>query len=154
MTGTAGLGIAAAIAIPALLRARVSANESAAIGDIRTVISAQAMYESANGGYGELRCLGEPKSCLPNYDGPPFLDPVLASLEDKNGYHRGFFPGPPGPRPGTYQSYAYTAAPVTPSRTGIRSFCGADDGVICQRMDGQPIAAEGGRCPSDCLPLR
>ena len=33
------IGIIAAIAIPSLLRARVSANESATIGDIRTVIS-------------------------------------------------------------------------------------------------------------------
>ena len=36
------IGILAAIAIPSLLRARVSANEAATIGDIRTVISAQA----------------------------------------------------------------------------------------------------------------
>ena len=35
------IGIIAAIAIPSLLRARVSANESATIGDIRTVISAE-----------------------------------------------------------------------------------------------------------------
>ena len=34
------IGIIAAIAIPSLLRARVSANEAATIGDIRTVISA------------------------------------------------------------------------------------------------------------------
>ena len=45
------IGIIAAIAIPSLLRARVSANESATIGDIRTVISAQAAYQSANGGW-------------------------------------------------------------------------------------------------------
>ena len=34
------IGIIAAIAIPSLLRARISANESATIGDIPTVISA------------------------------------------------------------------------------------------------------------------
>ena len=39
------IGIIAAIAIPSLLRARVSANESATQGDIRTVISANAAYE-------------------------------------------------------------------------------------------------------------
>ena len=44
------IGIIAAIAIPSLLRARVSANESATIGDIRTVISAEAAYHSANAG--------------------------------------------------------------------------------------------------------
>ena len=36
------IGIIAAIAIPSLLRARVSSNEAAAVGDIRTVISAEA----------------------------------------------------------------------------------------------------------------
>ncbi|HXY38472.1 MAG TPA: prepilin-type N-terminal cleavage/methylation domain-containing protein, partial [Vicinamibacteria bacterium] len=41
------IGIIAAIAIPSLLRARISANEAATIGDTRTVISAQAAYQSA-----------------------------------------------------------------------------------------------------------
>ena len=72
------IGIIAAIAIPSLLRARVSANESATIGDIRTVISAQAAYQSANGGYydGNLTCLNGPGSCIPNYPAtaPTFLD--------------------------------------------------------------------------------
>ena len=55
------IGIIAAIAIPSLLRARVSANESATIGDIRTLISAQAAYHAANGGfYGPLTCLVAP----------------------------------------------------------------------------------------------
>jgi uncharacterized membrane protein YhaH (DUF805 family) len=43
-------GIVAAIAIPSLLRARVSANESAAIADIRSMISAQAAYHTLRGG--------------------------------------------------------------------------------------------------------
>ena len=56
------IGIIAAIAIPSLLRARVSANESATIGDIRTVISAQAAYQSANGGWyaSDIVCLNAP----------------------------------------------------------------------------------------------
>ena len=45
------IGIIAAIAIPSLLRARVSANEAQAIGDSRSVISAEQTYASANGGY-------------------------------------------------------------------------------------------------------
>src|SRR5260370_4422365 len=56
------IGIIAAIAIPSLLRARVSANESATIGDMRTVISAQAAYQSSNAGFydGKLTCLVKP----------------------------------------------------------------------------------------------
>ena len=58
------IGIIAAIAIPSLLRARVSANESATIGDIRTVISGQAAFQSANGGWyaGSLSCLNNPSA--------------------------------------------------------------------------------------------
>src|SRR6187401_1480318 len=58
------IGIIAAIAIPSLLRARVSANEAAAIGDTRTVISAEAAYQSANSGfYGQLTCMATPSGC-------------------------------------------------------------------------------------------
>jgi len=51
------IGIIAAIAIPSLLRARVSANEAGAIGDSRTVVSGEAAFQSANSGfYGALTC--------------------------------------------------------------------------------------------------
>src|SRR5512145_1969002 len=79
------IGIIAAIAIPALLRARVAANESATIGDIRTWISAEAAYEGASmgNGYAPLAtCLALPAaSCIPGYPalGPTFLDPNLAT---------------------------------------------------------------------------
>ena len=64
------IGIIAAIAIPALLRARISANEAASIGDIRTVLSAEAAYQSSNSGfYDSLSCLSVPSGCIPNY--PP-----------------------------------------------------------------------------------
>ena len=76
------IGIIAAIAIPSLLRARVSANESAAIGDIRTVISAESAYQSSNAGfYDTLTCLSTPSGCIPSYPptAPTFLDQNLAS---------------------------------------------------------------------------
>jgi prepilin-type N-terminal cleavage/methylation domain-containing protein len=41
------VGIVGAIAIPSLLRAKITANESAIIGSIRAVNSAQAAYTSA-----------------------------------------------------------------------------------------------------------
>lgn len=56
------IGIIAAIAIPSLLRARISANEAATVGDIRSLVSAQAAYHAANGGWyeGNLICLVDP----------------------------------------------------------------------------------------------
>src|SRR5512135_1286770 len=93
------IGIIAAIAIPSLLRARVSANESATIGDTRTVISAQAAYQSANAGWydGVLTCLATSgPSCIPAYptNAPTFLDSNIAFLLPKSGYNRSFESGP------------------------------------------------------------
>src|SRR4029453_15759500 len=64
------IGIIAAIAIPSLLRARVSANEAGTIGDIRTVISAEAAFQSAASGfYGTITCLStpDPTACITAY---------------------------------------------------------------------------------------
>ena len=44
------IGIIAAIAVPNLLKSRQAANEASAISSIRTVNSAQATYQSTNGG--------------------------------------------------------------------------------------------------------
>ena len=47
------IGIIAAIAVPGLLRARMSGNEASAIGSLRAINSGEAAYSSscANGGY-------------------------------------------------------------------------------------------------------
>src|SRR5258705_4081150 len=47
------IGIIAAIAVPGLLRARMSGNEASAIGSVRTLSSAQAAYAASccGGGY-------------------------------------------------------------------------------------------------------
>jgi type II secretory pathway pseudopilin PulG len=151
--GRGGLGALAAIAIPSLLKSRVSANESAAIGDIRTIISAQMAYSStSNGAYGELRCLAEPDTCIPGYTGPYFVDAALASLADKSGYKRAFFPG--SAFQGGVDNFAYTATPIQPGQTGVRSFCGDSSGIVCADPSGSPIQATGGRCPASCPPLQ
>jgi hypothetical protein len=150
-----GIGTLAAIAVPSLLRARVSANEAAAIGDIRTVISAEATYSASNrGAYGELGCLSEPGGCLPHYTGPRFLDSKLTSLENRSGYRRAFFPGKPT-KAGSkgLSGFAYTATPLEPGTTGVRSFCGDSNGVVCADPRGAAIQPVAGACPADCTPL-
>lgn len=156
------LGIVAAIAIPSFLRARVSANEAAAIGDVRTVISAQAHYQTINGGYfGPIECLAAPARCVPSYSGPPLLPADLAAAVSRQGYKRTFHAGPvaggtlpAGVSPSSLTSFAYVAVPVTPARTGVRSFCGDATGRICYERDGSEIRVVGGVCPDDCEPLR
>ena len=154
--GGGGMGVLAAIAIPSLLRARVSANEAAAMGDLRTVTSAQAAYQSGNdGSYGDLGCLSEPSTCLKGYSGPQFLDSQLTSLEAKSGYLRAFHPGKPAKaRPRSFQAWAYTAWPAEPGKTGVRSFCIDATGVMVFDSKGAEIKPVGGACPAGLEPVR
>jgi hypothetical protein len=132
-------------------KARFAANESAAVGDIRTVISAQAAYQSAFSHYGELRCLAEPKVCNPDYEGTDFLDQEVAGLKDKAGYKRSF---QGGARAGAgFESFAYVAVPVKLGETGQRSFCGDETGLVCENADGSAFSVTAGHCPQGCQPV-
>jgi type IV pilus assembly protein PilA len=79
------IGIIAAIAVPGLLRARMSGNESSAIGSMRAINSAQAAYSSSNsGGYAPtLEILVLP--CTGGTQG--FISPDLGTTDAvKSGY--------------------------------------------------------------------
>jgi type IV pilus assembly protein PilA len=151
--------IGAAIAIPSLLRARISANESAAIGDVRSVISGEIAYQSANGGqFDKLECLASPNTCIPGYTGPSFLDATLLAPH-KTGYQRRFYPGPsaaprPGTSPSSVSSFAYVAVPMQPNQTGVRSFCGDATGRLCIVTGPAAIDASQGVCPASCPTMR
>ena len=126
--------------------------EATTTGEIRTVISAQAAYKEANGGYyeGNLRCLAEPYSgCLPGYpaNAPTFLDSSIASLTPRAGYVREFVAGPPPKRLDPHQSsptsvtgYSYGARPEQ-YRRGYRSFFGDETGVIRSTRENRPATA-------------
>lgn len=128
------IGVIAAIAIPSLLRARVSANETATIGDIRTVITAEAAYHSANAGnYGSLPCLAAPSTCIIGYPpgAPTMLDPVIALIPNsKSGFNRDATYIGSGPSPGDCQSYCFQARPIVFNRTGARSLGGDASGAV------------------------
>jgi prepilin-type N-terminal cleavage/methylation domain-containing protein len=152
------IGIIAAIAIPSLLRARVSANESATIGDIRSVISAQAAYSSTNGGLyeGDFTCLVDPFNCIPAYPttSPTFLDSQIAALTAKSGYNRTSYAlAPPAglnsatQSPSSTAAYSYTATPLAQGQTGVRGFGGDSSGVLCTTPDG----AEPARTAAEAL---
>jgi hypothetical protein len=124
------------IAIPSLLRARVSANESATIGDLRTIQSAEAAFESQFGHYGTLSNL-----VWPPYDGPRFIDESLMhGGETRHGYRynlqldwgdspriASLSPLLAAPR-STFQVFA---CPEKPGVTGVRYFL-ANPESICQ----------------------
>ncbi len=159
------IGIIAAIAIPSLLRARVSANESATIGDIRTVISAFAAYQSANGGYydSNLQCLNTPAtSCIPSYaaNAPTFADSLIASGQSKSGYNRSFVglaaPAsiPTNSSPSSVSTYIYHATPVAVGQTGVRGFAGDNSGRICFTNDGTGPATANNALATTCTDLK
>ena len=144
---------------------RLPRNESAAIGDIRALMSAQAAYSFSNGGFaeGSLECLTRPVDCLPGYpgDAPFFLDEELASLAERRGYRRAFHPGPaPEEIPSTSSptsvtAWAYTAVPLDPGYTGVRGFCGDSRGFLGYTTDGTapPRNADGHCDESRCMEL-
>ena len=154
------LGIIAAIAIPSLLRARIAANESMAIGNLRTVISAEAAYQSTNGGFYDVpACLYTPAECLgANAPGVSFLDTTSLVFDaPKSGYvlqfHAGAAPtGASVVSPSSLESYAVTAEPASP-QGGVRRFCGDARGILCV-MAASSRVIEGGQCPESCEVLR
>jgi prepilin-type N-terminal cleavage/methylation domain-containing protein len=129
------IGIIAAIAIPSLLRARISANETGMIGDARAVVSAEAAYHSANSAfYGSISCLSTPSGCILNYPSaaPTFLDPMVAGLVTKSGYSRSFTADVAGIPPGITggaNSYCYQGSPAS-TQGGVRSFAGDSSGIV------------------------
>ena len=93
------IGIIAAIAVPGLLRARMSGNEASAIGSLRAINSSQLNYNvncAANSGYApSLANLVAP----PTGGGQPFLSPDLDDALGppvKSGFTVTFASGPIG----------------------------------------------------------
>jgi type IV pilus assembly protein PilA len=83
------IGIIAAIAVPGLLRARISGNEASAIGSLRAISSAESTFSAscANGMYAStLTVLGSGPS-----GGSAFISPDLggAASATKSGYSIG-----------------------------------------------------------------
>jgi prepilin-type N-terminal cleavage/methylation domain-containing protein len=134
--------IIAAIAIPNLLRARMAANESSAVGSLRTINTAEVTYNSTYPltGYSAtiLALGGAPNvACVPALATACLIDNVLSG-GIKSGYS--FLANSVAGGPPTV-SYIASGSPVTPNQTGIRSFCSYEDAVIRVQPAGTAIAA-------------
>jgi len=131
--------IIAAIAIPNLLRARISANESSAASAIRTVSTGQVSYYStypADGYSNTMAQLGPPAATGCPATGPVstaacLIDYVLAQATTvanaKSGYYFAM-----GSTSGAvpYLQYTVGAAAANFNQSGVRGFCSSEDGVI------------------------
>jgi type IV pilus assembly protein PilA len=146
------IGIIAAIAIPILLRARMSGNEASAIASMRALISAQADFEAMSRGFADdlatlaATCPGSPA---------PFLAPDLgANNIVKSGYRFATVAGAAsvaGPNDcfgnPTQTAYYASATPVTLGMTGSRAFATNRTATVWQDTTGvppvEPFAAAG-----------
>ncbi len=151
------IGIIAAIAIPSLLRARVTANEAATVGDIRSVISAEAAYHSAAGGnYGTLTCLLAPggPGCIPSYPptAPTFIDSLIGSSFPKSGYSRTMDQS--AAVPGGLACYVYNATPLSQGQTGVRGLAGDCSGRVCTTPNGTLVPSASGAMLQSCTSLQ
>ena len=137
------VGIVAAIAAPGLLRARMSANETSAVGSLRAINSSQVNFAAncAQGNYADSLA----NLSLAPPSGDPFISSDLATDPSvKSGYTITMTPGAaPAIAPTvcnaatTSVTYAVTGDPVAAGSTGTRYFF-TNSGTIWQ--DSAPIA--------------
>jgi prepilin-type N-terminal cleavage/methylation domain-containing protein len=141
------IGIIAAIAVPGLLRARMSGNEASAIGSMRAINSAQAAFSSSNSGTyaGTLDVLVQ--ACAGGTQG--FISADLAAASNvKSGYTVTMAPigadlavaSCHTADVATYSDYLGTASPLTAS-TGGRAFASNAGGAIYAKNGIAPLVA-------------
>jgi type IV pilus assembly protein PilA len=147
------IGIIAANAVPGLLRARMSGNESSAIGSLRAINSAEAAYSSATGGGGYAILLAVLSSACPG-SSQGFISPDLATdPATKSGYSVAVADSTIGTPAdvtddcNTNKSrtgYYATAVPVNIGTTGQRGFSSAAHGTLYFTADGTAPPETGG----------
>jgi competence protein ComGC len=114
--------IVAAIAIPNLLRARISANEASAVGSVRILVEAEINYQTANPKTGftcklsDLASAGLITSDLASGKKYGYVFALQNCTAEKEGDPASHF--------------QIIASPVTFNQTGVRQFCVDDSGVV------------------------
>jgi type IV pilus assembly protein PilA len=121
------IGIIAAIAIPSLLRSRMSANEAAAVGGCKTIAAGQTDYNNNSSPHTYSSTLVN-LSTGNGAGGVGFIDPALGGGL-KAGYTFVMQPGPTGANNAIW-TWSATAWPLTYKSTGIRSFYIDHSGII------------------------
>ena len=132
------IGIIAAIAVPGLLRARMSGNEASAIGSMRAINSAQATFAASCGSGGYANTLAA-LAAAPNA-GVPFISPDLAG-GTKSGYTVSVTGGATvvaaqattcNNTADSKTTFISNGDPTTPGTTGVRYFYTNQTGTIYQ----------------------
>ena len=136
------IALLAAIAIPNVLRGRTTANESAAIGNMRAVLSSLEMFRSVNNVYpnnvaNQFRTSLYGADCVaatapvPDFGPPSFCIADGATVQGYNWTYTGVAAG---------TTYTMLAVPQTLNTTGTRSFVANETGLV-RHCTGTGIAA-------------
>jgi type IV pilus assembly protein PilA len=136
--------IIAAIAIPNMLRARIAANESAAVGNVRIINTAEVSYVIAGypgAGYATLAELGGASPCVPAEATGCLIDDTLAQNGDPAGSGKSGYLYAAVPSGGGDAEYLVTATPKFVGSSGINSFCSYADAMIHKDPAGATAAA-------------
>ena len=146
------IGIIAAIAVPGLLRARMSGNEASAIGSLRAINSSESTFSSSCASNGYAQALAD-LALPPANSTAAFISPDLAlDPSVKSGYSVSLAPGGGSTivtaaantcnasAADAMASYWAGARPVTVGSTGQRSFATDSRGTIFFNNAGAAIA--------------
>jgi len=141
--------IIAAIAIPNLLRSKIAANESSAVGSVRTIGTAEVTYSSSWGaGFApNLPSLGGASPCTTATAASACLiDPLLSAAAPavKSGYV--FTAAGTLPVNNVNNGFEVNAIPSTWQTTGVRSFCDDQTGVLKFDVSGAAAGLAAGSC--------
>jgi prepilin-type N-terminal cleavage/methylation domain-containing protein len=109
--------IIAAIAIPNLVKSKMAANEAAAVGSVRTVVTSELTYASVYPGTGF--------TSLANLYSAGLIDSVLGG-GSKSGYSFASAAGSGTPA----NTFTANANPITVGTTGTNYYCSDQTGVI------------------------
>lgn len=132
------IGIIAAIAIPNLLRSRMSANEAACQGAMKTIAGGQTDYNNNSNPHTYTAFLGgpavngQPSGLADPADagGVPFIDSALGNGV-KSGYTFNMVAGAFNNAGGaSYWAWSACAWPLSYRTTGVRSFYIDETGVV------------------------
>ena len=145
--------IIAAIAIPNLLRSKIAANESSAVGSVRTIGTAEVTYSSSWGtGFAPtIAELGGASPCTAATAlAACLIDPLLSVAPNtKSGYK--FAAKGTLTNAGINNGFEVTATPSAFQTTGVRSFCDDQVGVIKQDPSGAAFPLADNACATSAM---
>lgn len=149
------IALLAAIAIPNLLRARLNANESAAIEAMKTICGAANSFASVN----QAQFPANLAAMNPTGSTPPYLDATFVDPAVRSGYTFTYTGNPPadGVTGNFPNGFWVVAVPNTRGTTGSRDFYIDQAGVVCAspaNTVGATVAYSAGTCTAPDVPIQ